>query len=464
MLLRFQVANHASIRDEQEITFVAGDDRPQRAQRPVPGTRLAAVPVAAVYGANASGKSNVVSALAWMRRAVLDSFRHWDPAGGVPRRPFRLRQDPGAHPSTYELDFAVDGVRYEFGFTVDDAGIREEWLACFPEGKRRKLYTRTGPGPDSLTFGRSLAGRRKTISELLRSNSLYLSVAAAQNHELLGRLHRWFRDDLRTASDQDYRARLTYTVGLLRSGDERSRDALVNLLRFSDLGVTRLEFHEPDERLLDETKRIQAALNDAGVPFRLDAPEHDVRVRHRTEGGTFTLELDEESSGTRTWIGMLGPVLLALGSGGALVVDELDARLHPYLADALVGMFQSPDVNRKGAQLLFTTHEASLLGNNARTQLFRDQVWFTEKDPDTLGTRLFPITDFHVRDSPDAKDNLEKRYLSGRYGALPFLDDELLRRMADDIASGGVSGAGQAVEAGRPKAAGAAQGPRLLRG
>lgn len=456
MLLRFQVTNHASIRDEQEISFIAGDDRPGRAQRPVPGSRLAVVPVAAVYGANASGKSNAVDALAWMRGAVLQSLRRWDPSGGVPRKPFRLCPDPGAHFSTYEVDFTVDDVRYEFGFTVDDECVREEWLACFPEGKRRKLYTRTGSGPDSLTFGRSLTGRRKTIADLLRPNSLYLSVAAAQNHELLGRLHRWFRDGLRTASDRDYQSRLNYTMRLLRGEDSRDRDALIDLLRFSDLGVTDLEFREPDERLLDQRKRIQAALSDVGVPVQVEAPDHHVLVRHQTEGGTFSLDLDEESSGTRTWIGILGPVLHTLGSGGVLVVDELDARLHPYLADALVGMFQSPDTNRSGAQLLFTTHEVSLLGNNARTQLFRDQVWFTEKDPDTLGTRLFPVTDFSVRDSPDAKDNLEKRYLSGRYGALPFLDAELLRRMADDIAGGGVSGAGQAVEAERSKAAGAA--------
>lgn len=152
-------------------------------------------------------------------------------------------------------------------------------------------------GPESLTFGRSLTGRRKTISDLLRPNALYLSVAAAaQNHELLGRLHRWFRDGLRTASDGDYQVRLNYTVGLLRDGDSRSRNALTDLLRFSDLGVTELEFHEPDQSLLDETQRIEAALRDAGVAFRVDAPDHRVRVRHRTESGTFALELDEESA------------------------------------------------------------------------------------------------------------------------------------------------------------------------
>ncbi|GAA2431344.1 ATP-binding protein [Streptomyces glaucus] len=464
MLLRFQVTNHASIRDEQELSMIAGDDRPERVQHPVFGTDLHAVPVAAVYGSNASGKSNVIDALKWMKHAVLDSFRRWDPAGGVPRRPFRFRPAPGSHPSTYEIDFVVDGIRYEFGFTVDDEAVLEEWLFYFPEGNRRKLYVREGSAPDTLRFGRWLTGRRKTISELLRPNSLYLSVAAAQNHELLRTLHRWFRDGLRTASDQDFSQRLDFTMKLLRRqfesrGDrETSPDAMTHLLRFADLGVEGLQFQEPDQKLLEEHKRIVAALNEVvGDRVRVDgAPGYRVHVQHRTTDGIFSLTLPEESSGTRTWIGLLGPVLTALSQGSVLAVDELDARLHPYLADALVGMFQAPDVNRSGAQLLFTTHEASLLGNNARTELYRDQIWFTEKDRQTLATRIFPVTDFYVRDSANTRDNLEKRYLSGRYGALPLLDDESLRRLADEISDGGASGAGEVAEEERRQAAGAA--------
>ncbi|WP_325100249.1 AAA family ATPase [Streptomyces sp. GMY02] len=464
MLLRFQVTNHASIRDEQELSLIAVDDRPERAQTAVPGADGQVVPVAAVYGANASGKSNMISALTWMRYAVLESFRRWDPAGGVPRRPFRLRQNPGDHPSTYALDFAVDGTRYEYGFTVDDEVVLEEWLYYYPEGNRRKLYVRDGSAPDAVSFGRWLTGRRKTISELLRPNSLYLSVAAAQNHELLRTLHRWFRNGLRTATDTDFPQRLDFTMKLLRRGAEApdpgngGPEPLTELLRFADLGVEGLQFREPDPRLIDEHKRIVAALsNVVGDRVRVDGvPGYEVHVEHRTDEGTFSIGLPEESSGTRTWIGLLGPVLTALSDGGVLAVDELDARLHPYLADALVGMFQSPQVNRSGAQLLFTTHEASLLGNHARTELFRDQIWFTEKDRQSLATRVFPVTDFYVRDSPGAKDNLEKRYLSGRYGALPLLDDDSLRRLAERISDGGLSGAGQATEEERRKAAGAA--------
>ncbi|MEK8144411.1 ATP-binding protein [Streptomyces sp. M10(2022)] len=176
-------------------------------------------------------------------------------------------------------------------------------------------------------------------------------------------------------------------------------------------------------------------------------------MEHRTAEGTFALDLAQESSGTRTWIGLVGPVVTTLAEGGVLCVDELDARLHPYLVDALVGMFQSRETNRTGAQLVFTTHEAALLGRNVRTELFRDQVWFTEKDPGTLTTRLFPMTEFAVRDSVD---NLERRYLGGRFGAVPYLDDELLRDMAVAFRHGGSSEPGKAAEADEGHTPGAA--------
>lgn len=464
MLLRFRVTNHASLRDEQALSLIAdGVRRPDRAERSVPGSSHHAVPVAAVYGPNASGKSNALGAVMWMRWAVLSSFRSWDPGGGVPRRPFQLRSDPGAFPSTYEMDLVVDGTRYEYGFTVDDEKVLEEWLFYFPEGNRRRLYERTGDGPASVKFGRWLTGRRKTISELLRPNSLYLSVAAAQGHERLGVLYRWFRNGIRVATDNDFAERLDFTVELFRrpaDGEVRQMPAsLAELLRFADLGVEGLHVRDQDEHMKAEQGRVTEALEKAlGKRLRRveGFPRHRVQVEHRTHEGVFGLDIHEESSGTRTWIGMLGPVVVSLRDGGVLCVDELDARLHPYLTDALVGLFQNPETNRNGAQLVFTTHEASLLGGNARTELFRDQIWFTEKDADTCATRLFPVTDFHVRDSRAAKDNIEKRYLSGRYGALPYLDDALLKRLVNDLSSGGAHGAGKVADPGEKSAPGAA--------
>ncbi|MFF9350891.1 ATP/GTP-binding protein [Streptomyces sp. NPDC014734] len=454
MLLRFQVTNHASLQEEQELSLVATDRHPERAEAVIAGGEFRAVPVAAVYGTNASGKSNVIDSLGWMRSAVLSSFRRWDPDGGIPRRPFALRRDASSCPSTFAVDFVVAGVRHQFGFSVDDKRVAEEWLYYYPEGRQRRLYERGAD--DKPVFGRWLTGRRKVIAELLRPNSLYLSVAAAQGHDQLGEVFRWFGHGLRMATDHDFPQRLDHTVQLCLADDaERTAASTMSLLRFADLGVSGLEIKEYDEEAQEDHKRITRALRDAlGEKVRIQHGHGKrVRVEHRTADGVFPLDLAQESSGTRTWIGLVGPVITTLSQGGVLCVDELDARLHPHLVDALVGMFQSPETNRTGAQLVFSTHEAALLGRNVRTELFRDQVWFTEKDPDTLATRLFPMTEFSVRESAD---NLEKRYLGGRYGAVPHLDDALLRDIAAAVRHGGGREAGQAAATNEGRAPGAA--------
>ncbi|MFI5756229.1 ATP/GTP-binding protein [Streptomyces sp. NPDC051569] len=458
MLLRFQVTNHASLQAEQELSFVATDRHPERAEVEVPGGDHRTVPVLAIYGTNASGKSNVIDALGWMRTAVLSSFRRWDPTGGVPRRPFALRRDAASHPSSFAVDFVVAGVHHQFGFSVDDERVTEEWLYYYPEGRQRRLYERGAGEP--VTFGRWLTGRRKLIAELLRPNSLYLSVAAAQGHEQLGEVFRWFQYGLRMATDHDFHRRLDHTVRLCLGDRERGRgqqeeQPVMALLRFADLGASGLEIEEWDDAIRKDHQRITQALREAlGDKVRVEEDSRQrVRVEHRTAEGTFPLDLAYESSGTRTWIGLIGPVITTLAQGGVLCVDELDARLHPYLVDALVGMFQNPEVNRAGAQLVFSTHEAALLGRNVRTELFRDQVWFTEKDPETLATRLFPMTEFSVRDSAD---NVEKRYLGGRYGAVPYLDEDLLRGMTAAFRHGGGREAGKTAEADEGRAPGAA--------
>ncbi|MEV6439320.1 AAA family ATPase [Streptomyces anulatus] len=454
MLLRFQVTNHASLLEEQELSLVAADRHPERAEFPSPGGGEFAVPVVAVYGTNASGKSNVIDSIHWMRSAVLSSFRRWDPSGGVPRRPFALGHGAAERPSSFAVDFVVGGVHHQFGFSVDGERVTEEWLYYYPEGRQRRLYERGAD--DRVAFGRWLTGRRKLIAELLRPNSLYLSVAAAQGHDQLGEVFRWFRSGLRMATDHDFSQRLDHTVRLCLEGrGGQESQPVLDLLRFADLGVSGLEIQDWDESIREDHQRITQALREAlGDKVRVqEDAKHRVRVEHRTAEGVFPLDLAYESSGTRTWIGLIGPVITTLAHGGVLCVDELDARLHPYLVDALVGMFQSPETNRTGAQLVFSTHEAALLGRNVRTELFRDQVWFTEKDPLTLATRLFPLTDFSVRTSAD---NLERRYLGGRYGAVPHLDDDLLREVAVAFRHGGGREAGKAAEADEGRAPGAA--------
>ncbi|WP_194853169.1 ATP/GTP-binding protein [Nocardia sp. SYP-A9097] len=462
MLLRFRVENHASLRDEQELTLVSSECHPKRAEAEVPGSsELVTVPVAAIYGPNASGKSNVIDAITWMRWAVLSSYRRWDPTGGVPRRPFQFRRNPEDHPTDFQIDFAVDGVRHAFGFSVDDTRVRNEWMVYYPEGRARRLYDRDDK--DEVTFGRWLTGRRKTVADSLRSNSLFLSVAAAQGHEQLSRIFRWFQFGLVVADDSDYSGRLEHTLHLLLEDDVHRPEsrAVAMLLSYADLGATGLEAKEFDETDDEELRRVRQALRDAVGSRLVVEPGRfkDVRVRHRTTDGEFTLPLSHESSGTRTWIGLLGVVVSALMRGAVLCVDELDARLHPQLVDALIGMFASAEVNTRGAQLVFSSHDMTLLGRNAQTELSRDQIWFTEKDPGTLATNLFPMTDFPVRDT----DNFEHRYLLGRFGAVPYLDDDFLPRLVELLEREDVNEGEEAAPAdGEVETAGATSLPHLL--
>lgn len=443
MLLRFRVTNHASLRQEQELSLIAERPRDGRVERTVPRGDHRAVAVAGIFGPNASGKSNVINAMLWMRAAVAHSFAHWAPSGGVPRRPFALDRDAGV-PSTFVVDVVIDGVAYEYGFSCDDREFTEEWLYSYPEGRRRKLFERAAGEPPE--FGRSLTGGVRTMARLTRPNSLFLSVAAAQNHDLLGSIHRWFDRCFRSATDHDLADRLRFTADHYLSGAAAAAP-IMQLLRYADFGIGELTLadaepeREAEHRLLE--RAIREAMGERSVRVEPD-PTDRVRLEHRTEEGSFVLGLAEESSGTRTWAGLLGPVFFTLAHGTLLCVDELDARLHPNLTDALVGLFQTPDVNVNGAQLVFSTHEPSLLGHNTRTELGRDQVWLTEKGADGA-TSLFPLSDFQVRES---SENKEKRYLVGRYGAVPFFDERILESIVAALRGG--SGDGKTTQGAGP--------------
>lgn len=420
MLLRFRVSNFLSIRDEQELSLIALDAHPDLAMAPVPRSRHSVLPVAAIFGANASGKSNVVHALDFMREAVLESHQRWKPGAGVPRKSFLFDDAGRTRSSTFAVDIAVEGVRYEYGFAVDDHRVTEEWLHSFPEGKPRRLFEREADQP--IHFGPSLKGRRALVADVVRPNSLFLSAAAANNHAQLAPLYRWFRSGCRLVTESDAPGRLEHTLHEL---EERDRDRLLALLEYADFGVSDIQVEqrqmpaEQAEKFVAWLETVDPAHADNLDPKQLSMPP-DVRLVHHPGGAA--LPLRSESSGTRTWLELLGPVTSTLREGACLVVDELDARLHPELAGQLVGLFQDPSTNPNGAQLVFNTHDATLLKKTSAARLHRDQVWFTEKDQDSA-TRLFPLTEYRVRDT---LDDVEGRYLKGRYGALPFFDEELL--------------------------------------
>lgn len=412
-LLRFRTENHRSLRDEQELSFVASGPDDPRLIRPT-GVDEALLPVVALYGANASGKSNVFDAIGFARRAVVYSQRSWEPDAGIARQPFALRASRDAA-SEYVFDLAINGIRYQYGFAVDDLSVVEEWLHSWPHGRKQELYTRDR---NVFEFNRNLHGENRAIELLTRPNSLFLSAAAQNNHEQLRPLYEWFSTRLRVDPISWFPlpfGRATpgwwsQFVGDTHSGESTvRREQVRTLLAAADLGI--------EDFRVEEEKIIQARSGtDARVQIR-----RRISFAHQTgeKPANAWLEFEQESTGTQALVHLLPNVLQLLESGGLLVVDELNS-LHPMLTWSILQLFQDPRKNPKGTQLLFNTHDSSLLGNllSDPPPFRRDQVWLTEKDKEGA-SHLYPLTDYR----PRASENLERGYLQGRYGAVPFLGD-----------------------------------------
>ncbi|QUQ63082.1 AAA family ATPase [Kutzneria sp. CA-103260] len=389
MLVRFEVTNFRSIAAPVELSMVAVDrDRPAARDQPMLGESL--LPVAAVYGPNASGKSNVAAALRWLRDAVAHSLRTWEE--DIPTEPFAFGPWP-SRPTEFAYEAVIDGVRFEYLLELNARRVEFEALFHYPEKKRRRIFERVGT---ELKLQRGL-GALSGTRELLTDRTLALSVARRFDEPLVSS----FADELiRIAVEGLFAQPKTWhqrTVEWFEAGDDRSQS--LALLRLADLGI--------DDVVLD-------------------APERGLRriwFVHNTAAGSAPLNIIEESKGTLAWFRLIGPVLTALRHGSLLLCDELDASLHPTLSAQLIDLFHDPVINPRGAQLVFTSHDTSLLNH-----LNRDEVWLTEKNPDG-STRLGALADFageRVRKS----QNLETAYLHGRFGALPQPDRaELLREL-----------------------------------
>ncbi|APU17551.1 MULTISPECIES: AAA family ATPase [Actinoalloteichus] len=427
MLLRFRVANHRSLRDEQELSLVGVPGRGQpKPTGPVPPT----VRVAGIYGANASGKSNVLHALGYLRDAVEHSHTRWPALGGTYRDRFLLDARSAEEPSGYEIDLLVEGVRYSYGFEIDDKAVLAEWLYSFPHGARRRMLFEREEA--DFKFGRSLPGRNAAIAGMTRPNALFLSAAASNQHEILLRVFRAvvgispvFHEGLGTSP--------VPTADWLGT-DEDLISTVNSWLRVADVGIDSVSVSEmiladdikqQTQVLIEAFRKISDddSLDDVpGESSEIRIPE--LQFRHHADSADISvLGFHQESSGTRIWLAVLPLLIKTLRHGLTLVLDEIDSSMHPALSGAIVTAFKDPEINRSGAQLVFSTHDVSLLSGLLDGGLLaRDEVWFTEKDR-AGATSLYPLSDFHPRQG----ENLERGYLQGRYGAVPFIDVQALR-------------------------------------
>lgn len=422
MLLRFRFSNFRSFLEEQELSLVAASGLKESDQTLVvhpPNSKEGVLPVAAIYGANASGKTNVIRALRFAAGVVSDSYRQWKPGGPIGIEPF-LAGTPGRAPeSRFETDFLIDGIRHSYGFRLDATMILEEWLFVYPKPKKQAWFHRQAGIP--ISFSARMPGANRVIEGITRRNSLFLSAAAQNNHEALTPVFKWLSELRFFADFLLSRGSSHFTAGLC--AEPRFAEAMARLLRGADIGIMDLrvekEVLSEDVRAIWTTvsKAVKNSISDNSKNQIPDNPPESlpaIRLLHKLGGETFALAEASESAGTTAYLRVLGPVLNALNDGAVLCLDELDASLHPLLASQVVRLFNDPSTNRKGAQLIFNTHDTTLL---SRANLRRDQIWFTEKGEDG-SSHLYPLTDF----KPRQNENLENGYVQGRYGAIPFLN------------------------------------------
>ena len=445
MLLRFGVANHGSIRDYQELLLSAS----RRTRReglviPVPTLKEAAVPVAAIYGSNAAGKSNVIDAMDEIRHTILNSHMALGATDDIPRYPFALDKESATAPTRFDCTFTIGDSGsdergsdkpesvYEYGFEYTDTEFRHEWLYRVVRAERQSTHVlfdrRTEDGRVHVHFGARLRGENRVIANLTRPNSLFLSAAAQNNHPQLTSLYRYFSEHWTVIPGDGVMDEVRVAERL--SGYKYTRH-LLSLITQADLGIRGFSLEEgeedPDDDQIELVREVAGLVSQRLSPSRENTAigkrllEH---MRHRKQlsfihsaggDGTREFEYDMESKGTRTLISLLIPALEALFRGSLLVIDELDTSLHPYLARALVSLFTKEEANLHGAQLVFTTHDVTLLAGDGIRQ---DEIWIANKDLEGV-SRFTPLTDFKLR----SRDDMEKAYRQGRLGGVPDCND-----------------------------------------
>lgn len=431
MLIEFSVTNFRSFGDKQTLSMVADSSTELQAENTFLLEGKSKLPrllkSASIYGANAAGKSNVLFAMQAMRDIVLYSANAQLGESIKFIHPHALRED---EPTEFEIIFIIEGVRYQYGFAATRQLIMEEWLFVSPSSRAQQWLSRvyaTDPEKDEkydwLINQTFIKGNKSVWKEATRDNALFLSTAAQLNSEQFGRVLEWFRHNLKKGMTED--GSLARNFALCENLESKKK--VLQFLSAADLGINDIEIVEhplSSEELFEEFPskvKQDYAKNTQRRNFVIakNNPQRslatiEVNFMHQTsEGKDFKLPFTVESMGTRRLFENAGMWLDALEKGGVTYVDELESSLHPLIARFLVSLFNNPETNPKNAQLIFTTHDTTLLDNDL---LRRDQIWFVEKDQNQM-THLYPLSDF----KPRKNEALQKGYLQGRYSALPYI-------------------------------------------
>lgn len=419
MLIEFRVGNYRSFNSPQVLSLAAGSgnelQKENSFEAPCYGLpRL--LRSAVVYGPNAAGKSNLIRAAGFMKNMVLSSAKGSQADEPIGVTPFLHDPEGRAEPCEFEMIFIEDQVRYQYGFEVTAKRVTHEWLLAYPESRAQRWFEREydfEAGTDKWYFGSKFKGQRKVWQEATRANALFLSTAIQLNSEQLQPVFNWFKRMVVITQN----AFLSPSFTVKQCEEPGGKEKILRILKTADPSIADIEFREDEFSLNSLPSDMPDDLKEKLTEELVDKKTKKIFfLHHGTRGDQRSaIEWSDESGGTRKLFSYAGSWLEILNNGRVLWADELETSFHPLMIRFLVKLLNNPKTNTKNAQLVFTTHNTSLLDQDL---LRRDQVWFMEKD-ECNGTQLYPLSDF----SPRKGEALEKGYLHGRYGALPYIGE-----------------------------------------
>lgn len=415
MIIELKVSNFRSIKELQTFSLVASKAKELEQNTSLIDNDLRLVRTAVIYGANASGKSNLLSALLFMRYFILSSAKDSQPGEKIQADPFKFDDSSQKNPSEFIITFIKDKVRYQYGFVVDENRIHEEWLFAYPTNRPQQWFSRSyNKDVNKYDYKFSKFFKvSKHIVELTRSDVLFLSNAVKLNNGQLVPIYSWFQNDLVLIDPPKGRG-MSFSESLDQFASPEGKKQLIKFINIADSSISNIQVQTEKFSESKHSNNMPPIINkDYYIKKMTGKDIHRITFEHNNNN--HSLELPDESEGTQRLFGYAGSWIEAIENGKTLIVDELDNSLHPLVVRFLIELICNPKINRKNAQLIFSTHDTSLLDN----ELFRrDQIWFVEKD-DKNSSQLYPLLNF----SPRKNESLNKGYLQGRYGALPYIGE-----------------------------------------
>lgn len=419
MLIEFSFENFRSIKDEVTLSLLASPDK--SLDNNLIDTELlkkdSLLRSAVIYGANASGKSNIVLAFNSLKSLVMMS-NTFQKGIKINYSPFKLDKKYLSKPTKFKIVFIKNNIKYIYGVSFTDEKIIDEYLYYYPEDRKAIIFERTDTNNYKFTIDKK---EQKFLSDKTLENVLYLSNSTQLNYKKTSVAFDWFKDTLAVLGATEHPKLIDFTIQSLNK-DKNLKELILKALFEADLGITDIEASiekvSIEDIPLGIRKQLMAILSDNTDKLE----KMDIKTIHKIldeKGDEFRVEFDfdEESEGTKRLFALIGPWIDSLNNGRVLIIDELDTKLHHLLNVFLIKLFHDPTQNRSNAQLIFTTHNTNLLD----LDLFRrDQIWFTEKNSSVGNTDLYSLIEF----SPRKDKNVQKGYLAGRYGAIPFIKDE----------------------------------------